>query len=85
MNSTRFILQCRRERLDAAQRKMRTPRDVGGMRSVSAFMRWTKRASQVSLVPESGWSLLLLYVYERFNCHEGPKRSLTQPNLVLNP
>ena len=24
-------------------------------------------------------------VYGRLSCHEGPKRSLTQPNLVLNP
>ena len=24
-------------------------------------------------------------VYGRLSCHEGPKRSWTQPNLVLNP
>jgi hypothetical protein len=27
----------------------------------------------------------LHHVQERFNCHDGPNRSFTQPNLVLNP
>jgi len=36
----------------------RTPRNLGGRKSVSAFMRWTKGAGLVSLVPESGWPLL---------------------------
>ena len=25
------------------------------------------------------------HVYGRLSCHEGPNRSFTQPNLVLNP